>query len=246
VKLAKTARIVALGASFVAAGCTLDLFHRDQDALDRFSHAYTDFLDTGEVTESVWKYVGPDNDPFGFWVAFKGALDPNSYDAGRLAQAQAAIAVYEKSMPKALEAEAGQVDKLDKTVQRLFEAANAIHNTEYRADAVQVAKYAREAEASFALGHDLTDRRTRLQRRMLDDIVNAGGSLARAFGNQSLKVELDETIKISDQLQTAANRSTTAMRNVKDTLSALKGRTNLKTYALKGESTENAAGKDTR
>lgn len=235
-ELGTTACIVALGTSLVAAGCTSDLFNRDGDALDKFSRAYTDFLDAGEAAEGVWLYVGPENDPFGFWMAFKGALDPNSYDAGRLAQAQAAIAVYEKWMPKALGAEADQVDNLDKTVQRLFEAANAIHNTEYRAEAVQVAKYAREAQASFALGHDLTDRRTRLQRRMLDEIVNAGGSLGLAFTRQALKVELNETIKISDELQPVANKSTTAMQNLKDGFSALKGKTNLKAYPIKGES----------
>jgi hypothetical protein len=243
VKLVNSACVVAFGAFLVAAGCTSDLFNRDQDALDKFSHAYTDFLDAGETAEGLWDSLGSEKDPFGFWMALTGALNPESNDDLRLAYALTAIDAYDQKMTHMLQTEAKQVDVLDGAVQKLFERANAIHSTEFRADAAQIAKHAREAQSSFAQGHELIDRRSRLQRRMLDDIVNAGGSLGRAFKAQSLKVELDETIKISDELQPVANRSTTAMHNLKDTFSALKGKTNLKDYPAKVSSQDNAAGR---
>jgi hypothetical protein len=236
-------QIVALSVSLCAAGCTSDLFNRDQDTLDRFSHAYTNFLDAGETAEGLWDSVGSEKDPFGFWMALTGALNPGSNDDLRLAYALTAIDAYDQKMTHILQTEAQQVDVLDRAVQELFERANAIHNTEFRADAAQIAKHAREVQSAFAQGHELADRRSRLQRRMLDDIVNAGGSLGRAFKAQSLRVELNETIKITDQIQTAANRSTTAMQNLKDTFSALKGKTNLKDYPAKVSSQDNAAGR---
>jgi hypothetical protein len=247
-QLAKSApAIAAVSGVLLAAGCS-HLFNRDHDTLDKFSRAYTDFLNIGEEAESLWQFIGPENDPSGFWMTFKGALatDPSSSDSGRFVEAEAAIVLYEKWMPKVLEGEADEVEKLDNAVQRLFETANAIHNREYREDAVQVAKYAREAEASFASGNDLTDRRTRLQRRMLDDIVRAGGSLGMALRNQSLRVELGETTKISKEIENVARKSTTAMQNLKDTFSALKGKTNLKAYAIQGESQDKTDGKGQR
>ena len=51
-RLMTPASFVVVSASLFAAGstgCTSDLFNRDQDTLDRFSHAYTDFLDAGET-----------------------------------------------------------------------------------------------------------------------------------------------------------------------------------------------------
>jgi hypothetical protein len=159
--------VVALSSGLLLAGCSSDLFNRDGEALDRFSHAYTEFRETDEITEGAIHYLGSDSDPYGFWAAFRGALatDPKSYDAGRLTTAESAIALYDSNLPRALDAAADQVAKLDKAVARSFETANAIHNQEFRENANRVAKYAREEAASVGLIQALIDRRTRLQRK---------------------------------------------------------------------------------
>ncbi len=230
-------RAVALTSVLLLTGCSSDLFNRDGEALDRFSHAYTEFRDSGEDTEAVIHFSQADTDPFGFWIAFKGAFatDPSSNDFGRLSMAKAAIAGFDSTMPTVVGGAADAVEKLDKAVQRLFETANAIHNQDYRENAIRVAKYARQAQASVALIQTLVDRRLGLQRRLLSDVVGADGSLVRAIRTSALKLEGAEAEKLTHQIQDAAKNSTTAMQNMKDTFSALKGMTNLKAYPTKDE-----------
>lgn len=240
-------RLVALGAALSAAGCSsYDFFNRDRDALNKFSRAYTEFRNIGADTEAVRDvYLGPEIDSFGFWAASNEAFatDPGSNDAGRLEMARSAIVSYDQSMPRSLEKFSDQVGKLDKAVGQLFETANAIHNRKYREDAVQIAKYAREAQASVALVQTLEDQRLRYQRQALSDVVNADGSLARAFRASAMEMELNEINKISEEIQDAAKRSTAAMQNLKDTFSALKGKTNLKAYPTKDELQDEKTGR---
>ncbi len=172
------------------------------------------------------------DDPTGFWTAYKGAfdIDRSTSNARRRALATSAISTYDIWLPTHLEACAEGIEKLDNTVQRLFETANGIYNKEYRADAVQVAKYAREVHSAVALGQSLKERRWRLQRLQLDQIVQADGNLAVAF--PSLKSGMDETLKVVSEIQAASTRSNKAMQELKDTFSSLRGKTNLTVYPL--------------
>jgi hypothetical protein len=227
--------IVALSSMVLLVGCSADLFNRDVEALDKFSRAYTEFRDIGEEAEGVIQYWGEDHDLCEFWIAFKGAFahDPTSYDSGRLKKAQTAIVAYDQCVTTILEADVDEVEKLDKAVQRLFETANAIHNPEYRDNAIRAAKYAREAQASVAWFQTLLDQRLRLQRRALSDIVNANGSLVRAA--PGLKLGIVGVNKATQGIEYASKKSVAAMQNLKDTFSALKGMTNLKAYPTKDE-----------
>jgi hypothetical protein len=219
-----------------AVGCSSDLFNGDDEALDRFSHAYTEFRDTGEVTEATWQaYLGTNIDSTGFFTTLQEALNLNSVDESRLRMAQSGIDSYDQLMPIAFGKMADQINQLDHVVGQLFETANAIKDQPYREDAVQIAKYAREAEAAVALGENLVEQRLRLQRQALSDIVNADGSFARALQESALVKEGDEVVKITEEINAAAEKSTAAMQNLKDTFSALKGKTNLRAYPTKDE-----------
>jgi hypothetical protein len=235
-------RVVAFGVAILLAGCSLDPFTGDSEALDRFSRAYTEFLDNVETPYDLMSYVGEDNDPAGYWTLFTSAFDLSLTDSGRLVAAESAIATYDKFMPKTLDAAADEVEKLDKEVQRLFETANAIHNQDYRDTAVQVAKYAREAQTSVASMQALVDRRTRLQRQTLSDVVSVNGSLVRVLNTPTMRARADETIKINRELQDPA-RTSPALQNLKDTFSALKGKTNLKVYPTEDELAEQKKGR---
>jgi hypothetical protein len=120
-----------------------------------------------------------------------------------------------------------KIDRMDKAALQLVEIANSVRITEYRANAIDVAKSAGDIHAAFESMPNLWDKRLRYQVDFLQDIVLDGGKLRVT---PISRVRLEEIKTINEQMEEAARRYSQASRKLKDTFSALKGKSKMKEY----------------
>lgn len=216
--------------------------HRDAEPLDRLSHAYTSFLDSYFDTEvaSLVPLVG-DNPNYPYWERLGAALNLATTSALRVRAASECIAAYDGTVVPMMDRLFEANDKLDKAVSELIESANAIHDQEWRAEALAIAKSAREAQVSFTSVHQLAGKRFGLQITLMKGLVANGGDMVALF-RSSGKRESDEVVQISKDIDDRRAALATAKQSVRDEFSALKGKTGLREYQTK-EAIEEAKGK---
>jgi len=221
--------------AIVLVGCA-----RDTETLDRFSHAYTDFIEHVHTTEISAGTVASDVDPFGFYAEIAAAVNVNSSNESRLGHAATAIGLGNSPMAKAMDGYGDEIEELDGAVLKLVKTANAIHNAEYRASAVATAKYAREVQYAFVVMHALSEKRLDLQRKVMNDILNDGGALKVTATFRECGTEAK---KIFDELESTGKKQNESFQKMKDTFSALEGRANLVSYPTKEEIKEKSGKK---
>ncbi|MGA2774251.1 MAG: hypothetical protein ABSG26_25980 [Bryobacteraceae bacterium] len=220
---------------WAATGLLLAGCGRDAEVLDRFSRSYTSFLDA-EGDASIASYVpvirSEDNPNNPFWKHLRAALDAAS-SAARVQSASAGIADYDRVVDPYLDHFAELVGNLDKSVLGLIEIANAIHDREYRNDALEVAKSAREAQGDLATICHLLVKRFSVQRKVMEGIVANGGNLVAVIGSDPEASR--DAAGLTRTIEECRTSLTSAERKYRDAFSALKGKAGLKQYAAKYE-----------
>jgi hypothetical protein len=207
---------------------------RDAAVLDRFSRLYSSFLDT-ELDASAVSLIpvirSEDNPNNPFWAQLRAALDLRSTNSARIEAASACIAAYDKAVSPYLNQLSEKVGDLNQRVLELIEVGNAVHDREYRADALEVAKSARDIQSHLASISQLLSARFDAQRKVMERVVANHGDVLQAVmadpqgaqGVQRISKELDE--------QRASFK--TAEQKYRDTFSALKGKAGLTHYPNK-------------
>ena len=213
--------------------CRIGVGKSDADSLDRLAHAYTDLLNSASSAEAAEYLVAPEPDRFGYWSERRHALDSDATNTGRLRHAVKALDLNKYEISKSMEAYRISLDEMDKAVQRLVEIANSIQKPEYRADAVEIAKTARETHSAMWDVELQLAKNFQLQTNLLRDIAEGGGGLPSALVLRRV-IEDDKTINLD--LQTAGDRSRIAVGKLKDAFSALKGKSSMKEYPVQDDS----------
>lgn len=234
VRRAHCARLIALLVAVLTWGCTQKNQARDKlndsENLDAFSHAYTDFLDAGSTVEIDAGLLTAQYDPLGYWKECRAALVDARSDSSRLSHAKEARDIYDGPLSKAMETYLTDLDEVDKRVLRLVELANTIQNAEYRSDAVEIARSAREIHSDLSRWHDLWEQKLRLGETVLEDVVSKGG---RMHGTPFNMHALQEGARVGTEADDIARRSSDAASRMKDSFAALKGKAKIKEYPTK-------------
>jgi hypothetical protein len=209
---------------------------RNGDTLDRFSRAYTAFLNQEFATKGssllpvvfnlenegpMSGFVGAD----AYWTELRSALDIHASNSARLEHARNAINEDRTTIVKMMDAFSSEIGRLDGTVSQLIEIANSIRDPEYRSDAVGVSQRAREVQAGFAslraLYAEAFDRRRRVLERIVED---RGATLISPL----LKQDSERISAVANRAEECRTATDLAMAGLKDAFSALTGKAGLK------------------
>jgi hypothetical protein len=212
----------------VLAGCNADLLNRDAVTLDKLSRAYTDFRDATFDARVGFMALSDDPDPVGYWKEMRDAVDSHS-DAARLQHAAKAVDAYESRFPGFIERLGENLHEMDKAVLRMVEVANSVQTLDYRKDAVEAAKAAREVHTAFLSVQEYSEKRLRMTVGVLRAMVSNGGRIPQ----RGFVFDASEAKTVEDQLQQAGAQALHALQRLKDSLSALKGKSGMKAYPLR-------------
>jgi hypothetical protein len=113
----------------------------------------------------------------------------------------------------------------------LIETANAVHDREYRSDALEVAKSAREAQANLAAMYQLEVGRFSVQRNLMERLVANGGNLVAVITSD--RGGSQDMTRMTREIEERRTSLTSAEQKYRDAFSALKGKAGLKQYATK-------------
>lgn len=229
---------------------------RDPEALDRFSRAYTAFLNEEFLTlgrslvpvvrdlekegrrRQFYDYQGNPIDPppregaaaDTYWTELRSALDVRGSNTERLEHARNAINADRATITKMMDDFASEIDRLDGAVSQLIEIANSIQDREYRADAVGVSQRAREVQAGFASLRALYAEAFERRLRVLGRIVEDGGAIRVS---PLLKQDSEKLSAVTGKAEECRTRNDVAMAGLRDAFGALAGKSRLKKFPSK-------------
>jgi len=138
--------LALLACLLVLSGCS-----RDADTLEKFSRAYSAFLDvSGDTRVASIVIIFDDKKPGSYWAELRGALDQHASSKARLEHATTAIKAESETIDSRFDAFNSAFENLDHAVAQLVEIANSVENREYREDAIGVSQRAREVHSAYA------------------------------------------------------------------------------------------------
>lgn len=204
----------------------------DKETLDKFSRAYTAFLDAQFDTEITSDVPMVDFEKEGtYWPELKGAINIRSTDVARLAHATNALQEGSVLITNSMESFRSNIDQLDTAVATLVESANSIHNREYPSIAIEIAAQARNVTSAFASIEKLYREAFRLRRAILSRVAEDHGEIPVFL----LKSNGSKIAQIGDAIKADQEVLASSMVKIKDGFGALKGRSGLKAYTSKAD-----------
>jgi len=198
-------------------------------ALDRFSHAYTNFLneefDVG--VHSLLPMISDNEKGFGpYWIELQAALDVKAPNSARTRHATNAVEKYKTNVVEMMDEFSAGIDRLDGKVLELVEAANAIRDGESRQKAVEISRKAREIQAAYASIRLRQIEGFDNRGKVLEDIIERGG----VINYIQLKYGVDKIAAAMKKLEEEKAVVASATSDLKDGFSALAGSANLTKY----------------
>lgn len=199
--------------------------------LDRFSRAYAAFSDvSGEARVASLAIIYNDKKQ-PYWTELDGALDPHASREARLEHARAALKAESEIIDSRFDVFNSSLNNLKHAVAQLVEIANSVGDRDYREDAIEVSRRAREVNSAFDSLRRLYSEAFGHRRKILEGIIMDGGDLVPAimrFKEEALRINAiaKEQDAVEQQLSSATDR-------LKDGFSTLTGRAGLKTYPSK-------------
>lgn len=203
----------------------LDLFaksyaaYRDQQ-YDTFIYSYVPVVDASSET-------GEDN----YFTYLSNAIDSTQTNNYRATNAELALSEYDSRNRVAMDTFSNYISKLDDYASELVVTSNQIKTSEYRDDAVKVAKLAREIEQNYSKQRLKYIERFRLQRDLLEGLVNNGGNmlaLRTTLEKGGTKIPL-----INEDISVITKEIESKSQEMNDLYLSIKGRSNLADYPNK-------------
>lgn len=203
---------------------------RDQERLDQFSRAYTDFMNVGDTVDTCYRM--PTEHESDYWQSVTGALITTAPRDARARSATGAVEAYRIKVVPLMAACGEFLGKMDTTIGRLVETANGILDEQSRSKAVECAKQARSMYTAFASLHSLYQQRFDIQLSLLRHMIANNGDYPPA---SSFKRGGDEIAGLVKESDVKWQQAVAAELTVRDLFSALKGHTGLKSYPTNAE-----------
>jgi hypothetical protein len=205
---------------------------RDDEVLDRFSRAYTAFLNTEYDTRITSLVPIVDVEKQGtYWTELQGALDLHATNKVRREHAAGAINAESNFINTMFDSFSSDLDNLDRAVLLLVEIANSIRNREYREASIAVSQRAREVQSAFASLRTLYSEGFAQRRKVLEKIVADGGVIQPAL--LFFKQDLVRNAAIATEQKNVEQQLSSTMGRLKDAFSAPTGKAGLKRYPSK-------------